>query len=71
MSDSKLLTTEELGERWGMNPNSLENMRNQDRGPIFIKLGLGASAPVRYRLSDIVAFEKKSERGKNADKSPD
>ena len=59
-----LLTTEQLAKRWGMNAGSVENMRNRNKGPVCIKLGRGNSAPVRYRLTDIEAFEKKWERGK-------
>ena len=64
MPEDKLLTTEELADRWGMNPSSIENMRGRKQGPVFIKLGVGSSAPVRYRLSDIQEFEKDSERCK-------
>jgi len=59
--DGKLLTTEELAQRWSMDAGSLENWRNANKGPIFIKMGSGSSAPVRYRVSDIEAWEKKQE----------
>jgi len=59
--DGKLLTTDELAQRLGMDSGSLENWRNAGKGPIFIKMGQGNSAPVRYRLCDIEAWEKKHE----------
>ena len=59
--DGKLLTTDELAARWSMDPGSLENWRNAGKGPLFIKMGQGSSAPVRYRVSDVEAWEKKME----------
>jgi len=57
--DGKLLTTEELAERWSMDAGSLENWRQDPKkGPVFIKLGEGSSSPVRYRLIDIEAYEE-------------
>ena len=58
----RLLTTEQLGERWAMDPGTIENWRNADKGPVFLKMGDAGSAPVRYRLSDIIAYEKEKER---------
>lgn len=60
--DGKLLTTEELAERWSMDPGSLENWRNAKKGPVFIKLGKAGSSLVRYRLSDVEAWEAKMQR---------
>jgi hypothetical protein len=59
--DGKLLTTEELAQRWSMDSGSIENWRNAGKGPIFIKVGIGGAAPVRYRLCDIETWEKKHE----------
>ena len=60
--DGKLFTTDELAERWSMDAGSLENWRNAGKGPVFIKLGRGSSAPVRYRLCDVEEYEKKMQR---------
>ena len=57
-----LLTTEQLAERWGMEPGSLENWRREKKGPVSIKLGEGDRSPVRYRLADVEKFEKESEQ---------
>ena len=59
--DGKLFTTDELAARWSMDPGSLENWRNDGKGPVFIKMGSGSSAPVRYRLCDIEDWERKKE----------
>ena len=66
--DGKLFTTEELAMRWSMDPGSLENWRNDGKGPIFIKLGSGSSAPVRYRLCDIETWEEKMEKKPSGNK---
>ena len=61
--DGKLLTTEELSERWQMDSGTLENWRQAKKGPVFIKLGSKAgSSLVRYRESDVIEYEKKMER---------
>lgn len=56
--DKRLLTTEDLAERWGMSAGTLENWRQDGRGPKFVKLGRGGSGSVRYRMSDILSYEK-------------
>jgi hypothetical protein len=61
--DSPLLTTIDLAKRWNMNPMSLVNWRSQGKGPAFIHIGKkkkGGRPNVRYRLSDVIAFETKN-----------
>lgn len=62
----KYLTTKEVAERWGgiIQPGTIENWRQQKKGPKFVKLGKGKTSPVVYRLKDLVAFEKSGEWGK-------
>jgi hypothetical protein len=55
----KTLTTKELSERWKMAIGSIENWRQQKKGPRFMKMGGARNADVRYRLEDVEAFEKK------------
>ncbi len=50
-----LLTPVQLAERWGMKPTGLALQRHRRQGPPFIRLSNGT---VRYRLSDIVRFER-------------
>ena len=52
-----LLTTVEVANRWNIKPNTLEGARSRGTGPKFIRLGTGKRAAIRYRFSDIVAYE--------------
>lgn len=62
MSDT-FLTTAQLAERWQMDERTLANWRQQEgRGPVYVKLGRGNSAAVRYRLQDVIAYENKQRR---------
>ena len=60
--DGKLLTTEELAERWSLDSGTLENWRTAKKGPIFLKMGKGHSCLVRYRLQDVIDCEEKMAR---------
>jgi hypothetical protein len=55
------LTAKELGARWGCSVKSLSNNRSLRQGTDlpFIRLG----RLVRYRLSDVTAFEAKGRVG--------
>ena len=59
MKTSRLLTPEELAERWDYTVETLANWRSDNRGPRFVKMAeKGTSkAGVRYRLSDVEAYE--------------
>ena len=50
----KLLTDEQVAERWGLKVQTLRNWRFQGRGPAYLKLG----AAVRYDESVIEEHEK-------------
>lgn len=54
LTDTLLLTTEDVAKHWRYNKQSLHNMRRLRTGPAWIKLPGGA---VRYRHSDILAYE--------------
>jgi len=49
-----LLTDAQLAERWQLSRGTLANQRSQGRGPAYMKI----AGRVRYRLSDIQAFEQ-------------
>jgi hypothetical protein len=49
----KHLTPRQLAERWGFHIGTLANMRSEERGPAYLKLG-GA---VLYRVADVEAYE--------------
>jgi predicted DNA-binding transcriptional regulator AlpA len=54
MARSRMLRPEALATRWQTTPGHLGNLRSQGRGPKYCKIG----ASVRYRLSDIEAYEE-------------
>lgn len=54
----ELITSNELADRWGINEGSLRMMRVAGRGPRYLKLGTGPRPRIRYRLAEVVAFEK-------------
>jgi hypothetical protein len=51
--DDQLITDQELAKRWSCSPKTLRNQRSQGQGCPYVRLG----RMVRYRLSDVVAFE--------------
>ena len=53
----KLLTTNELAQRWGIHKVTLATWRRQNKGPKYVKLGEFARSPILYRLSDVVEYE--------------
>ena len=52
-----LFTTDELAERWKMNPQTLKRFRKNQEGPKYLKI----ESSIRYRLSDIEEYEKSRE----------
>jgi hypothetical protein len=53
MQESDLLTQGELADHWRLAESTLERWRAEGTGPVFLKI----QGRIRYRLSDIVAFE--------------
>lgn len=62
----KLIPETQLANRWGVSPRTLQAQRLRGTGCPFIVIGRN----VRYRLSDVIAFEEQnrlrstSERGR-------
>ena len=56
------ITTKQLAARWGVSEEKLELDRYSVRGAPFVKLG----RHVRYRLSDLLAYERAQTVGKVA-----
>lgn len=52
-----LLTPSDLAFRWSVSVQTLTNWRNLKKGPVYVKLGKGCTARIRYRLGDIERFE--------------
>ena len=58
MTEEKLLTPEELAERWKIAVGTLENWRDLGKGPLWLKIG----GQARYRLADVLQYESEAER---------
>jgi len=59
MNKEKMLTTEELATRLDMHPVSLRKLRTQGKGPpAVVIIQKCADRRVRYRLKDVIAWEK-------------
>ena len=56
--DRRVLNENELAQRWGISPKTLQRWRNEGRGPRFLKL----SKRVSYPLDSVIAFEQHSLR---------
>lgn len=54
----KILTTNEVAQRWNINPQTLRKWRMLGAGPRYFKIGDGVKAHVRYRLLDIENYEQ-------------
>ena len=58
MSSSTVWDQRKLTEHWQVSEGTLERWRGEGIGPIFLKI----RGNVRYRLSDVAAFEEESLR---------
>jgi hypothetical protein len=52
----KLLTREQAAELLAVQPHTLACWRTEGRGPAIVKFGVGRSAVVRYRRSEVLRF---------------
>ena len=58
---SRLLTPSEVCTRWALSPQTLRKWRMLGAGPRWIKLGDARNASIRYRLSDLLEYERAGE----------
>jgi len=58
MNEKFTLTETEAASYLGLSRQTLANWRFQGRGPCYLKLK--DSRAVRYRLSDLIAYQEKS-----------
>lgn len=58
----RMLTPNELAERWAMHAGTLANWRMTGHGPQFLHIG----ANIRYKLSAVVAYEQGHTSGSGA-----
>jgi predicted site-specific integrase-resolvase len=54
--DRRVLNENELAQRWGVSPKTLQRWRNEGRGPRYLKL----SKRVSYPVDAITEFERKA-----------
>ncbi|AOK05701.1 helix-turn-helix domain-containing protein [Burkholderia sp. AU28942] len=52
--DRRVLSENELAQRWGISPKTLQRWRSEGRGPKYLKL----SKRVSYPLDAILEFER-------------
>jgi excisionase family DNA binding protein len=63
---SQLLTTKEAAEFLRLKPHTLENMRSDGKGPIFMKLG----GRVFYHRADLKTWLRESRRRSSRGEKP-
>ena len=61
--DQHLITPAQLALRWGLSLNTLSQWRAAGTGPAYLRLGDGERPRIRYRMSDILAYERRSKEG--------
>jgi len=52
--DRRVLNENELAQRWGLSPKTLQRRRSEGRGPRYLKL----SKRVSYPLESVIEFER-------------
>ncbi|PLT16367.1 MULTISPECIES: helix-turn-helix transcriptional regulator [Betaproteobacteria] len=52
--DRRVLNENELAQRWGLSPKTLQRWRSEGRGPRYLKL----SKRVSYPLDAVIEFER-------------
>ena len=52
--DRRVLNENELAQRWGVSPKTLQRWRTEGRGPRYLKL----SRRVSYPLDTVIEFER-------------
>ena len=54
--DRRVLNENELAQRWGLSPKTLQRWRSEGRGPRYLKL----SKRVSYPLESVIEFERRA-----------
>ena len=52
--DRRVLNENELAQRWGLSPKTLQRWRSEGRGPRYLKM----SKRVSYPLESVIEFER-------------
>jgi hypothetical protein len=61
--DQHLITPAQLATRWGLSLHTLSQWRVNNGGPAYLRLGDGERPRIRYRMSDILAYERRAKEG--------
>jgi hypothetical protein len=56
--DAPHLTQAELARRWRLSERTLDRWRTEGKGPAWLRL----NGRIRYRLEDVLAFERSRRR---------
>jgi hypothetical protein len=56
-----LITAAQLALRWSLSVETLAQWRAAGSGPPWVRIGDGQRPRVRYRMSDVIAYERKQE----------
>jgi hypothetical protein len=67
----RLLLPDEVAEILQLAPESLGRWRSTGEGPHYIKFGRGRTAPIRYRLTDVLEYIERSVRRSTSDLGPE
>lgn len=54
--ERRVLNENELAQRWGISPKTLQRWRSEGRGPRYLKL----SKRVSYPVDTVIAFEREA-----------
>lgn len=67
MRKAEVISTKELARRWDgyIAYGTIENWRQEGRGPKFIKLGKEKTSRIVYKLVEVKRFEKIYFKGNN------
>jgi predicted DNA-binding transcriptional regulator AlpA len=57
--ERRVLNENELAQRWGLSPKTLQRWRNEGRGPHYLKL----SKRVSYPVETVIEFERQALHG--------
>ena len=61
--DQHLITPAQLAIRWGLSLHTLSQWRVNNSGPAYLRLGDGERPRIRYRMSDVLAYERRAKEG--------
>ncbi|GAA3037118.1 helix-turn-helix domain-containing protein [Streptomyces glomeratus] len=61
--EDEWLTPKQVAAQLDVHPGTLANWRAWGRGPRFSKLTDAPNSPVRYRRTDVIAYQQQTHQG--------